>query len=57
MSTANIYSHIKLADINGASSKLEELTARGLASSEEFKISLDDEYLEIEAPIPEDFRI
>ena len=49
MSTANIYSHIKLADINGASSKLEELTARGLASSDLFELSICNKCLRIKA--------
>lgn len=48
MDMAHGYKEIEIADVSGASVKLAELITRGLASSEEFKISLDDEYLEIE---------
>lgn len=52
MDMAHAYNEIEIADVSGAKAKLEELIARDLASSEEFNINLDDEYLEIEVYAP-----
>ena len=54
MDMAHAYNEIEIADVSGAKAKLEELIARDLASSEEFNINLDDEYLEIEVYAPVD---
>lgn len=54
MDMAHAYNEIEIADVSGAKAKLEELIARGLASSEEFNMNLDDEYLEVEVYAPVD---